>query len=61
MSDAALSEEHLSQLLEKVYTARGWDFRHYRRSSIKRCIERRMAIAIRKTHFQEDSCKGNTK
>ncbi|HZX48193.1 MAG TPA: protein-glutamate O-methyltransferase CheR [Nitrospirota bacterium] len=45
MSDVALSEEHLDHLLDKVYTARGWDFRRYRRSSIKRCIERRIAIS----------------
>ena len=50
MSDAALSEEHLDHLLEKVYTTRGWDFRRYRRSSIKRCIERRIAISRRSYH-----------
>lgn len=45
ISDAALSEKHLDHLLEKVYTTRGWDFRRYRRSSIKRCVERRIAIS----------------
>ena len=50
MSYAALSEEHLDHLLEKVYTTKGWDFRRYRRSSIRRCIERRIAISRRSYH-----------
>ena len=49
-SNAALSEEHLDYLLEKVYTTKGWDFRRYRRSSIKRCVERRIAISKRSYH-----------
>lgn len=50
MSVAALSEEHLDELLEKVYKAKGWDFRRYRRSSIKRCVERRIALSRRSYH-----------
>jgi len=48
MSGDALSEEHLDLLLEKVYTAKGWDFRQYRRSSIKRCVERQIALSRQK-------------
>ena len=54
MSGDALSEEHLDLLLEKVYTAKGWDFRQYRRSSIKRCVERRIALSRRSYHSYLD-------
>jgi len=54
MSGDALSEEHLDLLLEKVYTAKGWDFRQYRRSSIKRCVERQIAISRRSYHSYLD-------
>lgn len=54
MSGVALSEEHLDLLLEKVYTAKGWDFRQYRRSSIKRCVERRIALSRRSYHSYLD-------
>ena len=50
MSGIAMSEDHLDLLLEKVYTAKGWDFRRYRRSSIKRCVERQIALSRRSYH-----------
>ena len=50
MSVAALSEEQIDHILEKVYTAKGWDFRRYRRSSLKRCLERRISISRRSYH-----------
>lgn len=50
MPGVALSEDHLDLLLEKVYTAKGWDFRRYRRSSIKRCVERQIALSRRSYH-----------
>lgn len=43
MGAPALSDDNLELLLEKVYKEKGWDFRRYRKSSIKRCIERRLA------------------
>lgn len=45
MGMPALSEDNLGHILEKMYKTKGWDFRRYRKSSIKRCIERRMAFA----------------
>src|SRR3989304_6071090 len=50
MSVTALSEEQIDHILEKVYTAKGWDFRRYRRSSLKRCLERRISISRRSYH-----------
>lgn len=50
MSVAAVSEEHIDKLLEKVYAVKGWDFRRYRRSSIRRCVERRIALSRRSYH-----------
>jgi len=43
MAEPALSEDHLDQVLEKMYQKKGWDFRRYRKSSLKRCIERRIS------------------
>ncbi|MBI5756767.1 MAG: hypothetical protein HZA12_07565, partial [Nitrospirae bacterium] len=45
MSGVALSEENLDLLLEKMYAEKGWDFRRYRRSSIKRCVERQIVLS----------------
>lgn len=38
-----LCEGDLSMLLEKVYSDRGWDFRNYKKSSLKRRIAKRFA------------------
>lgn len=45
MAEPALSEEHIDSIFEKMYRERGWDFRRYRKSSLKRCIERRLAFS----------------
>lgn len=45
MAEPALSEEHIDSILEKMYRERGWDFRRYRKSSLKRCIERRLSFS----------------
>ncbi|MBI5192910.1 MAG: protein-glutamate O-methyltransferase CheR [Nitrospirae bacterium] len=45
MAEPALSEEHIDTILDKMYRERGWDFRRYRKSSLKRCIERRLAFS----------------
>lgn len=45
MAEPALSEEHIDTILNKMYRERGWDFRRYRKSSLKRCIERRLAFS----------------
>ena len=45
MAEPALSEDNLDLILEKMYKVRGWDFRHYRKSSLKRCVERRLAFS----------------
>ena len=45
MSGVALSEENLDLLLEKMYAEKGWDFRRYRKSSIKRCVEKQIALS----------------
>lgn len=36
------SEEELSRLLEKVFKQRGWDFRNYKRTSLKRRVSKRL-------------------
>lgn len=36
-------EEDLSQLLERIYAERGWDFRNYKRSSLRRRISKRLS------------------
>lgn len=51
MAAPALSEDNLDILLNKMYKEKGWDFRHYRRSSLKRCIER-MLISSRLPYHQ---------
>ena len=45
MAEPALSGDHLDLILEKMYTVKGWDFRRYRKSSIMRCVERRLALS----------------
>jgi len=45
MAESALSEDHLDLILEKMYATKGWDFRRYRKSSIMRCVERRLALS----------------
>ncbi len=45
MAETALTEDNLQLLLEKMHTVKGWDFRQYRKSSLKRCIERRIAYS----------------
>lgn len=45
MAEPALSEDHLDLVLEKMYQKKGWDFRRYRKSSLKRCIERRISFS----------------
>ncbi len=44
IAEPALSDDKLSFLLEKLHARKGWDFRGYRKSSLKRCILRRMGI-----------------
>ena len=43
MAEPALSGDHLDLILGKMYAVKGWDFRRYRKSSIMRCVERRLA------------------
>lgn len=43
MAQPELSEDNLDIILEKMYVKKRWDFRRYRKSSLKRCIERRLA------------------
>lgn len=45
MAEPALSGDHLDLILEKMYAVKGWDFRRYRKSSIMRCVERRLAFS----------------
>ena len=45
MAEPALSGGHLDLILEKMYVVKGWDFRRYRKSSIMRCVERRLALS----------------
>ncbi len=45
MAEPALSGDHLDLILEKMYAVKGWDFRRYRKSSIMRCVERRLALS----------------
>ena len=45
MAEPALSEDNLDLILEKMYSVKGWDFRRYRKSSLKRCVERRLAFS----------------
>lgn len=45
MAEPALSEDHLDLVLEKMYQKKGWDFRLYRKSSLRRCIERRISFS----------------
>lgn len=45
MAEPALSEDKLNFLLEKLYRETGWDFRCYRKSSLRRCIARRMSFS----------------
>src|SRR3989304_9796272 len=43
MAQPELSEDNLDIILEKMYVKKRWDFRRYRKSSLRRCIERRLA------------------
>jgi len=45
MAESALSGDQLDLILEKMYAVKGWDFRRYRKSSIMRCVERRLALS----------------
>jgi len=47
VAEPALSDDKLSFLLERLRARKGWDFRGYRKSSLKRCIMRRMGLTSR--------------
>lgn len=42
MATPNLSEEEISALLEKVRSSRGWDFRSYKRTSLRRRLTKRL-------------------
>lgn len=44
---AALAEQHLHDILLKLRTGTGHDFRHYKRATVLRRIERRMQVTAR--------------
>ncbi len=38
-----VEEEHLTDLLEDLYREKGWDFRHYKKTSLQRRISKRLS------------------
>jgi chemotaxis methyl-accepting protein methylase len=45
MAEPALCEDNLDIIIEKMYKVKGWDFHRYRKSSLRRCVERRLAFS----------------
>jgi len=54
-SVAHCDEKDLAMLLEKIYCERGWDFRNYKRASLKRRIQKRFAALD--LHDCKEYCK----